>query len=188
MLSRLGKKLKALVSGETVKTVPKAPGAATRAQSPFAVSDAQHVSRNLLSEAKIGVIGAELGGDPEPAAVLVLESPSLTLDHVTELAVTPEAMDAGHIDSAEATSDDDLTVMKLGLAIDEAHQGIPSKQQAADTSNSRLNQSARSASQNNPEEERLLDLAIQSFASTRLINVLRNAEGELPAKTVAAYM
>ena len=76
MLSRLGKKLKALVSGETVKTVPKAPGAATRAQSPFAVSDAQHVSRNLSSEAKIDVIGAEPGGDPEPAAVLVLESPS----------------------------------------------------------------------------------------------------------------
>lgn len=188
MLSRLGKKLKALVSRETVKTVPKAPVALTGTQNSFAVSDAQHISSNLLSEAKAGMIGAKPGGDPEPAAVLILESPSPTLDQVTKLEAAPEAIDAEPIDSADATSGDDLTVMKLGLAIDESHQGIPSKQQATDTSNSRSNQPDRFASQNSPEEESLLDLAIKSFASTLLINVLRNSEGELPATTVAAYM
>lgn len=188
MLSRLGKKLKALVSRETVKTVPKTPVALTGTQNPFAATDAQHISSNSLFEAKAGMIGAEPGGDPEPAAVLILESPSPTLDQVAKLEAASEAMDAGRIDSADATSDDDLTVLKLGLAIDEPHQGIPSKQQATYASNSQPILPNRSAAQTAPEEEKLLDLAIRCFASTRLINVLRNAEDELPAKTVAAYI
>ncbi|MBU2241206.1 MAG: hypothetical protein KJ631_01880, partial [Alphaproteobacteria bacterium] len=66
--------------------------------------------------------------------------------------------------------------------------GVHSKKLATYTSKNRPRQSGRPTSQTVPEEEQLLDLAIQSFASTRLINVLRNAEGELPANTVAAYM
>ncbi|WP_417246779.1 sigma factor-like helix-turn-helix DNA-binding protein [Celeribacter sp.] len=190
MLSRLGKKLKAFVSRETVKTVPTAPAAATDTQNAFAGADANHVSSPASSGPATDVVGAEKGDDPKPAAVLVLENPARTLDRseVTEREAAPETTGAVHIDSTEATSDDDLTVMKLGLAIDEPLQSIPAKQQATYLSNSRTSQPNRFASQNAPEEEQLLDLAIKSFASTRLINVLRNAEGDLPAKTVAAYM
>lgn len=189
MLSRLGKKLKALMSRETATTVPEAPAAATGTQDPFAVSDTNHVSSPASSEPATSIVEAEKGDDPKPAAVLVLENTAPTLDRseVIKREAAPETTDA-HIDSTEATSDDDLTVMKLGLAIDETLQGIPEKQQATYSSNSRPSQPDRFASQNAPEEEQLLDLAIKSFASTRLINVLRNAEGELPAKTVATYM
>lgn len=190
MLSRLGKKLKALVSRETVKTVPNVPVAATGTQRRFDGSDANQVSSPASSEPATNTVGTEKGDDPKPAAVLVLENPAPTLDRseFTEREAAPETTDAGHIDSTEATSDDDLTVMKLGLAIDETLQSIPAKQQATRSSNSRSSQPYRFTSQNAAEEEQLLDLAIQSFASTRLINVLRNAEGELPARTVAAYM
>ena len=190
MLSRLGKKLKALVSRETVETVSKVPAAATGTQNPFVDSDANHVSSPASSEPATNIVGAEKGDDPKPASVLVLENPAPTLDRpeVTEREAAPETTDAVDIDSTEATSDDDLTVMKLGLAIDETLQSIPAKQQATRSSNSRPSQPYRFTSQNVPEEEQLLDLAIQTFASTRLINVLRNAEGELPARTVAAYM
>lgn len=190
MLSRLGKKLKALVSRETVSTVPEAPAAATGTQNPFAVSDANHVSSPASSEPATIIVGAEKGGGPKPPTVLVLESPSPTLDRseTTELEAAHKAIDLDHGASTGATSDDDLTVIKLGLAVDEPHKDIPSKEQTTYAYHNRPTPSDRPTSQNAPEEELLLDLAVRSFASTRLVNVLRNAERDLPAKTVTAYM
>lgn len=202
MLSRLGKKLKALVSRETVRTVPTTPAATTGGQSRLAASDAENARKIWAAEPKPSVAAMEPRQDPKPAPVPILENVSRTLDP-TESIELEEPTEAGQTEAAEAkvdniapderlearaNSDDDLTVLRLGLAIDEPLQGVHSKKQAAYTSSSRPRQPERPTSQNAPEEKRLLDLAIQSFASTRLINVLRNAEGELPANTIAAYM
>ncbi|NHQ74520.1 hypothetical protein HAT86_08580 [Roseovarius gahaiensis] len=122
------------------------------------------------------------------------QTESIQLEEITEASQT-ETAEAKVDDTApderleaRANSDDDVTVLRLGLAIDEPFHGIYSKKPATYTSSSRSRQLERPTSQNIPEEEQLLDLAIQSFASTRLINVLRNAEVELPANTVASYM
>tara|TARA_R110002012_G_scaffold199146_5_gene368232 strand:- start:10180 stop:13209 length:3030 start_codon:yes stop_codon:yes gene_type:complete len=194
MLSRLGKKFKTLVSRETVKTVPTTPAAAAGGQSGLAVSDAENAPKIWAAEPEPSVAATEPRQDPKPAPVLVLENVSRTLDQTTEASQTEIA--EAKVDNtapderleARANSDDNLTVLMLGLATDEPLQGIHSKKQATYTSSSRPHQPERPTSQNAPEEGRLLDLAIQSFASTRLINVLRNTEGELPANTIAAYM
>ena len=200
MLSRLGKKLKALVSGETVKTVPTTPPATTGGQSREAAPDTENVPK--IGAANPSVARTEPSQDPKPAPVLVLENVSRTLDQ-TESNQFKESIEADQTKTAEskvanpttdepiearANAEDDLTVLKLGLAIDEPLLGVHSKKPALYTSSSRPRQSERPTSQNVPEEEKLLDLAVQSFASTRLINVLHNAEGELPANTVGAYM
>ncbi|QIK42415.1 sigma factor-like helix-turn-helix DNA-binding protein [Pontivivens nitratireducens] len=202
MLSRLGKKLKALVSRETVKTVPTALAAKIGGQSRLIASDAENVPKTWSAEPEPSGAPTESRQDPKPAPVLVLENVSRTLDQ-TESTQLEETTEASQTETAEAkvddtapdkrlearaNSDDDLTVLRLGLAIDEPLHGIYSKKPATYTSSSRSRQLERPTSQNVPEEEELLDLAIQSFASTRLINVLRNAEVELPANTVAAYM
>ena len=202
MLSRLGKKLKALVSRETVKTVPTTSAAGTGGQSRLAASDSENAPKIWSAEAEPSVATTEPRPDSKPAPVLVLENVSRTLDQ-SESIQLEETTEASQTETAEAkvddtapderlearaNSDDDLTVLRLGLAIDEPLHGNYSKKSATYTSNSRSRQLERPTSQNVPEEEQLLDLAIQSFASTCLINVLRNAEGELPAKTVAAYM
>jgi len=202
MLSRLSKKLKALVSKATVSTVPSASVAKTGGPSRLAAFDAQNPPKNLSAEPEPSVGPTEPRQNSKPATVLSFENVSGILEQIENIPIE-EVTEAGQIVANEANladklpderlesqanSNDDLTAFRLGLAIDEPHQGIPSKQQTTDTSHSRSNQPDRSASQNSPEEERLLDLAIKSFASTRLINVLRNTECELPATTVAAYM
>lgn len=200
MLSRLGKKLKALVSRETVKTVPAAPAATTGEQSRVDAPDTENAPK--IWSAEPSVARTEPSQGPKPGPVLVLENVSGTRNQ-TESTQFEDAVVKENTERAEAkvtnlapdepieaktNSDDDLTVLRLGSAIDESLLGVHSKKLATYTSKNRPRQSGRPTSQTVPEEEQLLDLAIQSFASTRLINVLRNAEGELPANTVAAYM
>lgn len=200
MLSRLGKKLKALVSKETVKTVPMAPAATAGEQSRVAAPDTENAPK--IWSAEPSVDRTEPSQAPKPAPVLVLKNLSGARDQ-TESTQFEDAVVGENTGRAEAkvtnlapdetievrtNSDDDLTVLRLGSAIDEPLLGVHSKKLATYTTINRPRQSGRPTSQTVPEEEQLLDLAIQSFASTRLINVLRNAEGELPANTVAAYM
>ncbi len=205
MLSRLGKKLKALVSRETVKTVPTAPSVATDGQDRLAASDTKYTSTSSTVEPAQSLAATEPLQTTQPAPVLELEKSSRAFDRIEgnelEVALNATEADQTHIAWAKVAdkapderleagtnSDDDLTVLKLGLAIDEPRQDNPFKMQATHLSSGPSHKPELSASHNAPEEEHLLDLATRRFASTRLINVLRNAEGELPTTTVAAYM
>jgi len=89
---------------------------------------------------------------------------------------------------AETPSDDDLTVLKLGLAIDGRPHEIPFGKTETLVPKGSSHKPELAAHHSVSEEEPLLEVATRRFASTRLINVLRNAGGELPATTVAAYM
>ncbi|QFT75877.1 sigma factor-like helix-turn-helix DNA-binding protein [Ruegeria sp. THAF33] len=205
MLSRLGKKLKALVSRETVKTVSTAPSVATDGQDHSATSVIKDTSTSSTVEPAPSLTATEPTQTAQPAPVLELEKPPRTLDRIegNEPEVALNATEADQTDTAWAkvvdkapddqlearpNSDDDLTVLQLALAIEEPSQGSPSKRQATYTSSSRPRKPVRPASQNALEEEHLLDLAIQNFASTRLINMLRSPENELPVTTLNDYM
>lgn len=205
MLSRLGKKLKALVSRETVKTVPTAPSVATDGQDRLAASDTKYTSTSSTVEPAQSLAATEPLQTTQPAPVLELEKSSRAFDRIEgnelEVALNATEADQTHIAWAKVAdkapderleagtnSDDDLTVLKLGLAIDEPRQDNPFKMQATHLSSGPSHKPELSASHNAPEEEHLLELATRRFASTRLINVLRNAEGGLPTTTVAAYM
>lgn len=176
-----------------MKTVPTTPAVTTGGQSRVDAPDTENAPK---------IWSAEPSVDPKPAPELVLKNLSEARDQ-TESTQFEDAVAEENTERAEAkatnlapdepieaktNSDDDLTVLRLGSAIDEPLLGVHSKKLATYTSSNRLRQSGRPTSHTVPEEKQLLDLAIQSFASTRLINVLRNSGGELPASTVAAYM
>ena len=87
-----------------------------------------------------------------------------------------------------ARTDDDLTVLSLDLAINEPYQATLPKKQTEQTPSPASRRAGPTVPHADPKDERLLDLAIRSYASTRLINVFRHAEDELPAATVGCYM
>lgn len=128
MLSRLGKKLIALVSRDTVAAAPTAHATTLGEPSRLVPSDAEQNS-TVRSEPEPNTAATEKQQDVQPVPVLMWENPSSQLD-VTER----KAPKAGQTDAAEAkgtdkapdgrleaetASDDDLTVLKLGSAIDE---------------------------------------------------------------------
>lgn len=197
MLSRLGKKLIALVSRDTVAAAPTAHATTLGEPSRLVPSDAEQNS-TVRSEPEPNTAATETQQDVQPVPVLMWENPSSQLD-VTER----KAPKAGQTDAAEAkgtdkapdgrleaetASDEDLTVLKLGLAIDEwPHEKLFGKTETHVPKGS-SHKPELVAHHCVSEEHPLLEIATRRFASTRLINVLRNAGGELPATTVAAYM
>ena len=135
MLSRLGKKLKALVSRETVTTVPKTSAAATDGQSRLAVSEAENAPKIWSTEAEPSVATTEPRPASKPVPVLVLENVSRTLDQTEsiQLEETTEASQTGAAEAkadntapderseSRANSDDDLT------AVSYTHLTLPTK-------------------------------------------------------------
>ena len=81
-----------------------------------------------------------------------------------------------------------MIVLALGAAIEQRSHNNPFDKTETQAPNGPEYEPELAAPRNASEDESLLDVATRRFASTRLINVLRNAGGELPATTVAAYI
>lgn len=185
------------MSRDTVAAAPKAHATVLGEPSRFGPPDAEQNS-TVRSEPAPNTAATETQQDVQPVSVLMWENSSSQLD-VNER----KAPEAGQIVAAgskgtdkapdgrleaEMASDDDLTVLKLGLAIDGRPQEIPFGKTETHVPKGSSHKPELAAHHSVSEEEPLLEVATRRFASTRLINVLRNAGGELPATTVAAYM
>ncbi|MDG1372222.1 MAG: sigma factor-like helix-turn-helix DNA-binding protein [Paracoccaceae bacterium] len=189
------------MSRDKVATVPTASAAGAGEPDRFVASDAE---RNP-TKWPAGQAPSMAVQGPFPPPLLALDSPSRTLDQneSDELDAAPEATESSLTDTAGSKGPDkahddrleaganfehDLTALKLELAVDEHRHDNPSETREKLDDNCSSPETELAVSNDAPEEESLLDLAIRLAASTQLINVLQNAGSERSAITVAAYL
>ncbi|NOE18082.1 hypothetical protein GS634_08090 [Ruegeria atlantica] len=203
MLSKLGKRLRALVRGAETEPGSKLDVTETVEPNRLAATYANRDTPQQTHElAQIVTATRSPKQEDRQTLKLALETPYKP-DDAPEPNSAPEA--DGTLQNkqgsatvlseeptdcleAEAKSDDDLTALALVSAINEPHRAtLPTRKPGQTLSNSSQG-SGPTVSYEFAEDERLLDLAIKSIASTRLINFLRNAEIDLPVTTLNSYM
>lgn len=203
MLSKLGKTLRALVRRAETQPDSKLDVTETIEPDGLVPTDVQLATARQPRELVNGA-NAALSPEKEEQHLpkLVVESPSKPT-YEAELAPAPEA-DGPHqheTDSSKASNDkpddgfeasaktvDDLIVQKLRLAINEPGQATAPTKQPGQIPSAFSHPSEPTVSHAATEDEGLLDLAIRSCASTRLINFLQDAESNLLVATLNSYM